>query len=216
MNKYHKILTVYKRDPETKFKYLLDEYATPEFEYLAGNKWIWTEKVDGMNIRVMWDGELVRYGGRTDHAQIPAFLLHKLDELFDDDLFSELYPETSFCLYGEGYGSKIQKGGGNYSDSQSFILFDVRIGDIWLERENVENIAEELGIRVIPVVWHGTLNDAIHMAHDGFNSEIPDGGIFKGVLAEGLVMRPERELLDRRGNRIITKIKYKDFRREIK
>ena len=33
------------------------------------------------------------------------------------------------------------------------------------------------------------------------------------VWAEGLVMRPAIELLDKRGRRIITKIKHKDFAR---
>ena len=48
MKEYHKIQTVYLRDPETKFRILLEgQYATPELEYLAQNKWTWTEKVDG-------------------------------------------------------------------------------------------------------------------------------------------------------------------------
>ncbi len=214
MNKYHKIVTVYKRDPETKFKYLLDEFATPEFEYLAENKWIWTEKIDGTNIRVMWSGKGLVFGGKTDNAQIPAFLANKLHEVFNSNIFSDLYPDAPMCLYGEGYGAKIQKGGGNYiPDGQDFILFDVKIGDVWLERENVEDIAEKLGIRVVPVVWAGPLVEAARMTMDGFSSEIPEEGVFGGILAEGLVMRPERELLNRHGNRIITKIKYKDFRR---
>jgi len=40
---------------------------------------------------------------------------------------------------------KIQKGGGNYiADGVDFVLFDVWINGIWLERENVEDIAEKL------------------------------------------------------------------------
>lgn len=27
-----------------------------EFDYLKDNTWIFTEKVDGTNIRIMWDG----------------------------------------------------------------------------------------------------------------------------------------------------------------
>ncbi|MBU1082564.1 MAG: hypothetical protein KKB59_18905, partial [Spirochaetes bacterium] len=48
MQKYHKIQTVFKRDPETKFKTLLiGDFALPEFEYLKNNLWVYTEKVDG-------------------------------------------------------------------------------------------------------------------------------------------------------------------------
>ena len=37
-------------------------------------------------------------------------------------------------------------------------------------------------------------------------------GDFGNFIAEGLVIKPEHELRDRRGNRIITKIKVKDFK----
>lgn len=211
MNKYHKIVTVYERDPEVKYKYLVDgRFAKPEFEYLAENTWVGTEKVDGTNIRVMWDCDRVRYGGKTDNAQIPAFLLHKLDKMFPTNLFRKLYPETSLCLYGEGYGAKIQKKGKEYSDSQSFILFDVRIGDVWLERVNVEDVGDKLGIQVVPIKTLGPLTDAIERIRAGLDSFVAENS---NVIAEGLVLRPQTELLDRLGHRIITKIKYKDFPR---
>ena len=48
MTQYHKIQSVFKRDPNTKFKTLLEgEYSIPEFEYLKDNEWVFTEKVDG-------------------------------------------------------------------------------------------------------------------------------------------------------------------------
>ena len=52
MKEYHKIQTIFKRDPENKFKTLIyGEFSLPEFEYLKNNTWIFTEKVDGTNIR---------------------------------------------------------------------------------------------------------------------------------------------------------------------
>ena len=128
MNEYHKIQTVYLRDPATNYKTLLEgQYALPEFEYLADNQWVWTEKVDGTNIRVMWDGTTITFGGKTDNAQIPAFLVNRLSDTFFPlrDTFSSLWPDGEVCLYGEGYGAKIQKGGGNYRPDQDFVLFDV-------------------------------------------------------------------------------------------
>ena len=210
MNKYHKIVTVYKRDPDTKHKYLIDgHFAKPEFAYLSDNRWDWTEKIDGTNIRVMWDGSKIRYGGKTDNAQIPAFLLHQMDEMFSVDRFNELYPALDLCLYGEGYGAKIQKGGGNYiPDGQSFILFDVRVGDFWLQRLDVVDVADKLGIKVVPLVGVGSLNTAIELVRKGLISKIAKTS---NIVAEGLVMRPAIELFDRQGHRIITKIKYKDF-----
>ena len=206
MKEYHKIITVWERDPETKFKTLLDgKWATPEFEFLKDNEWVWTEKVDGTNIRIMWDGDKVRLGGKTDNAQIPAFLIERLQELFYAGAMARIFDGTA-CLYGEGYGAKIQKGGGNYiSDGVDFCLFDVLIGETWLKREDVEDIATKLEVQVAPIIGRGSLEAAIDITRAGIVSE---WGEFK---AEGLVMRPKVEIKNRMGHRIITKIKHKDF-----
>lgn len=212
MKKYASIKTVFDRDPENKYKTLIEgQYALPEFEYLKDNTWVFTEKIDGTNIRVMWDGGFVKFGGRTDKAQVPTFLLMKLMEHFEDghEMFLAAFEEPmDVCLYGEGYGARIQKGGGNYiPNGVGFILFDVKIGDAWLERHNVEDITEKLSLDIVPIVGGGSLQDGVEFVREGFTSRIAQ----TEVLAEGLVMRPKVELLTRRGQRVITKIKHKDF-----
>ena len=82
MREYHKINTVFKRDPEKK-NTIITAWAHPALDILAENEhWTWTEKVDGTNIRVHWDGENVTFGGRTDRAQIPAVLVARLQNIF--------------------------------------------------------------------------------------------------------------------------------------
>jgi len=210
MNEYHKILTVYKRDPETKYKTLVEGFfACPEFRFLADNEWIWTEKVDGTNIRVMWDGENITFGGKTDRAQIPSDLVNRLNERF----LSQKNNFESFngpaCLYGEGYGPKIQKGGGNYRGDQDFVLFDVKIGSWWLKRKDVEDIASLLGLDIVPEIGKGTLTEMVEMVKGGFVSTWAHTTAF---MAEGIVARPAVELKARNGQRIITKIKHNDFK----
>ena len=207
MKEYHKIQTVFKRDSATKFKTLLEgDYSLPEFEYLSENQWVFTEKVDGTNIRIIFDGERITFGGKTDNAQIPAFLVAKLTDRFlpQVEAFKELFSD-GVCLYGEGYGARIQKGGGNYRQDQDFILFDVKIDDWWLQRCDVENVAVKLGIDVVPIIGNGTLIEMVEKARKGFDST---WGNFR---AEGIVARPSVELKARNGHRIITKIKCKDF-----
>ena len=207
MKEYHKIQTVFKRDPETKFKTLLENnYSLPEFEYLKNNIWVFTEKVDGTNIRVMFDGEVIRFGGKTDKAQIYSGLFNRLNEKFLplSSRFKELF-NGGVCLYGEGYGAKIQKGGGNYRQDQDFILFDVKIGSWWLQRKDIEQIVDLLNLDIVPIIGSGSLFDMVEATRDGFNS------IWGDFMAEGIVARPETELLTRSGDRIITKIKHKDF-----
>ena len=208
MKEYHKIQTVFKRDPKTNFKTLLvGEWALPEFEYLALNEWVFTEKVDGTNIRVMWNHETktATIGGKTDRAQIPAFLANRLADMYFAASLSVIFPDTSACLYGEGYGAKIQKGGGNYRQDQSFVLFDVKIGDLWLQREDVEDIAQKLGIEIVPVIGKGGLFNMAEWCKDGFDST------WGKFTAEGIIARPLIELKSRNGSRIITKLKHRDF-----
>jgi ATP-dependent RNA circularization protein (DNA/RNA ligase family) len=206
--KYHKIQTVYKRDPATKYKTLLEgEYSLPEFEYLKYNEWEWTEKVNGTNIRVFCDGNSTcTFEGRSNNSQIPASLFNKLKEMFPVDKFIKGFGETPIILFGEGYGPKIQKGGGNYREDVSFVLFDVKINGYWLSRDNVEDIADNLGIDHVPIIGSGDLYEMIEYVYSGFKSQWGD------FEAEGIVARPSVELLTRTGERIITKIKRRDFK----
>lgn len=208
MKTYHKIQTVFKRDPETRFKTLLEgDYSLPEFEYLENNRWVFTEKVDGTNIRVMFRDGVITFGGKTDRAQIPAKLVERLNETFLPMVgkFKDVFDSADVCLYGEGYGAKIQKGGGNYRQDQDFVLFDVKIGDWWLQRRDVEDVASNLGIDIVPVVSWGTLGDMVELARGGIKSTWGD------FQAEGFVARPSTELKTRNGDRLITKIKCRDF-----
>nr|VFK42275.1 MAG: RNA ligase [Candidatus Kentron sp. TC] len=208
MHEYHKIQTVYKRDPATKYKTLsIGEYSTPEFEYLANNTWAFTEKVDGTNIRVYIKEGKIGFGGKTDNAQIQTHLLTALDELFTprQNLLLEIFKDTDVCLYGEGYGAKIQKGGGLYRQDRGFVLFDIAIGQWWLKRKDMEDIASKLSIDIVPVIGHGTLGEMVDRVREGFDSR------WGPFAAEGIVARPLVELKTRSGERVIAKLKKKDF-----
>ena len=173
MTEYHKIQSIFKRDMTSKRKTLIEgEWTLPKFEYLAGNAWAFTEKVDGTNIRVIFKDGGVTFGGRTEDAQIPAKLVERLNERFLPLAvkFGEVFADGSAVLYGEGYGAKIQKGGGNYRADQDFVLFYVRVGDLWLQRSDVEDVAQKLGIDVVPIIGEGTLHDAIASAKSGIVS----------------------------------------------
>lgn len=213
---YHKIDSIFTRDQRGRI--VEGFYSRPEFEYLADRPWIFSEKVDGTNCRISYDGTLdyltnthTHIAGRTDNAQMPPFLLAKIIDIVRAAPLPEVFGSdpVNVTLYGEGYGARIQKGGGKYiPDGCSFVLFDIKIGDWWLTRESVEDIGSRLGIEMVPAIGVGTLADAVDLARKGFPS-----GRWPGVdVAEGLVLRPAVELFDRGGRRIIAKIKNRDFR----
>lgn len=208
MKKYHKIETIFNRDEKTK-KLILGSFRDETVEFLKDNVWQFTEKVNGTNIRVYWDGYKVQYGGRTDDARIPTHLLNRLNDLFggeiNEQMFEQKFGEKEVELFGEAYGAKIQ--GSLYRDDVDFILFDVMINGIYLSRENVEDIAKYFGIDIVPILLEGTLQEGIDYVLNNRKSIIAKNS----TELEGLVGRPKVELKDRIGERIIVKIKYKDF-----
>ena len=208
MNQYHKIQTLFKRDPDNhNITLLMGEYSLPEFDYLKSCNWVFTEKVDGTNTRVVLKNGELNFLGKAENSHMPPFLLSVLENMFTLEKIQTMVGSDDICLYGEGYGYKINKGG-KYSTSHSFVLFDVRIGNWWLERTNVQDIAGKLGIDVVPVIGTGKLCDMVFLVEKGFPSRWGD------FVAEGIVARPGVELQTRGGDRIITKLKYKDFARE--
>src|SRR5208283_5805730 len=121
---YYKIDSIFKCDPDTKM-FIEGSFSIPEFEYIFDNLWVATEKIDGTNIRVTFnkDAQLnsldlnpsmlsfdsvksIRFGGKTDKAQIPPYLSAKLQELFPLEKFEQF--DNGMTLYGEGFGEKIQ------------------------------------------------------------------------------------------------------------
>ena len=210
MNTYPKIDTVFMRDINGTKKLIENQFRDPAVKYLKDCVWEFTEKIDGTNIRVMWDGHKVTFGGRTERAQIPAPLMNKLNEMFggniNEELFEQTFGDKEVILFGEGYGPGIQKGGA-YRKDVSFILFDVKIGEMWLERKDVEDIAKIFGIDVVPVAFYGPISAAVEYVKRKPITLIPDGT----AQMEGLVGRTPAGLRDRRGERIIVKIKVRDF-----
>lgn len=208
MKEYNKIETVYERDVNGTKKLIEGKYRNEAVEFLANNKWTFTEKIDGTNIRIHWDGHKITFGGRTERAQIPSHLVNKLSEIFlnveTEELFEQKFAEREVILFGEGYGVKIQNGGAYRSDV-GFILFDVMIGDNYQSRESVEDIARCFNLEIVPIIMYGSIQEAVDFVKTKPNSTI---GVAK---MEGLVGRPAVEMRDRCGNRIIVKIKVCDF-----
>ena len=209
MKEYHKIETIFERDMSGSKKLIEGNYRDSTIEYLKDCTWSFTEKIDGTNIRVHWDGHKISFGGRTSKASIPANLMNYLNDTFSnnvmEEMFEQMFGEKQVTLYGEGYGASIQKVGSLYRDDVSFILFDIMINDVYLHRHNVERIATALGIDIVPIVFTGTIPEAVK-----FVKSNPDSTIGTAKM-EGVVGRPQLELMDRLGKRLIVKIKVCDF-----
>lgn len=217
MSEYHKIETLYERDEKT-FKVKPDVLKNRTYSLLK--TWHWTEKIDGTNIRAIWQPEILleqkeslTFGGKTDNAQIHADLIKWLYENVKPEQLRDIFPTESAVIYGEGYGAGIQKGGGDYSPTKKLIVFDVLVGGKWwLSHENVCDVASKLGLDVVPDFGEMTLEQATELVRAGFPSKLNGGK----KQSEGLVGRPLEALFDKKGARLIVKLKTHDFAVEAK
>lgn len=177
----------------------------------------------------------VRIAGKTDNANIPPKLKAFMEERYPKDKvlaalgLQEYIPVAQFAehkwvdengkpaankvpylytIYGEGYGVGIQKGGNYIKDGVGFIVFDVKVNDMYLLTDARDEIAGKLGAPVVPFIGYFTIDEAIDFVRIGFKSTIAEN---KDYAAEGLVLRTDCGLLNRRGERLITKIKTCDF-----
>lgn len=211
MRTYEKIETLYERSTDGSKQLIDGKWRNSTVEFLKDCTWVWTEKVDGTNIRVYWDGHTISFGGRTERASIPAPLVNRLNELFGGEtnaqVFEQAFGEREVILYGEGYGNGIQNPAGKAykPDGVDFILFDLYVGGNYQSRDAVEGIARMFSIQAVPVVGVGTLAEAEEYVRSQPKSMLGE------CLMEGIVARPFVELHDRTGERLIVKIKRRDF-----
>lgn len=212
---YPKIETVYERDVDGSKKLIIGKWRDEAIEFTRNLEWVATEKIDGTNVRVCWDGYKVHFLGRTKKAQIQVSLFQKLNELFggnvNEELFEQAFQDKPAILFGEGYGARVQDVGGRYKKGDvDFCLLDVFMPDsnIWLRREDVEKIAVRFGVRCAPIVARDTLPNLIKYVQSRPTSQFAEDTTLP---MEGVVAAPAIELRDRRGRRLIVKIKVKDF-----
>lgn len=206
MNEYRKIANVFKFD--AKYQNIVD--LNEPFKSLENLTWVGTEKVDGTNIRIIWDGYKIEIKGRTDNAQFQGELYDTLSQMFltkeMEYVFEQIFENKEVVIYGEGYGPKIQAGGGLYSDKPKFIVFDINIDGHYLKRANVLDICEKLNLDVVPEIFSGTIDEA-----KKFVSKHPSSTINEKHEMEGLVLELPLEIFDKNGNPLKCKVKYRDM-----
>ena len=232
MTPYEKTVNLYPRFAEKPNigKYDTSTLYLPTLGLVKPEAWIFTEKIDGTNIRIVlsWkDADLaIRIEGRKANSQVPGDLIatilvmtnnrrKKLLEQMPQD------PDSGITLYGEGYGPGIQQHGGAYRTDKGFVLFDVakwssgpaKYDQYYLPRTHVEMFGEECGLTVAPRVFPGLgLGQVTKRVREGFPSSLAP---FKGGerQAEGIIGSAEGlyHFSDGAVRRLKFKLKTQDF-----
>lgn len=179
----------------------------------------------------------VAYKGKTDNAELPKMLRAFMEEIYPADVvlpalgLKEFIPESEFSehkwdsyndipkmytIYGEGYGVKIQSVGGNYlKDSNKVIGVDVKVtmddnSSLYLLENARDDIMNKMNMPIVPLIGYFTIPEAIEYVKRGFKSFVAENPSPE-FLAEGLVCKSPVGVCDRRGNRIVFKVKTCDW-----
>lgn len=208
---YQKIGNVFKFDAKYKTIVGLNE----PYETLKNIIWSGTEKIDGTNTRVYWDGHRISWAGHTDTSEMQPNVSKYMEETFGTQemeyLFEQAFGEKEVYIFGEAFGGGIQKGGGLYvADGKAvgFIVFDINISGFDLRRQDVTDVAAQLGLPAVPVCFEGTLDEAKAFVASHPMSTL-NGGLHE---MEGLVLQPrDIQLYDSKHKLIKCKCKYRDM-----
>lgn len=239
MNRYEKTYNLYARYKSSEKgqigKYDVETVTCQEFLMPRPGAWRYTDKIDGMNMRIVLRrneaGDIeATLAGRTDRAQIPGDLAANLTALIEErrELIEctfgyDLTETQGVTLYGEGYGPGIQKDGGQYRVDKGFILFDIAkwnatfdtdtqkqsINQFYLPFDGVRSLGEHLNIHVVPELFEGLgLQAVTKKVREGFESI--GGRRSEGIVAQapGLFFHYDGKL-----RRLKFKLKTEDFPR---
>lgn len=228
---YPKTENLFKRDEAT-HKLIRGDLRLPEFGLI--HLWHVTEKIDGTNMRVVYDplNQTVEVRGRSDRANIAGDLKDYMIELFSVEKLSAQFDEfitperiadgTTVTIFGEGYGAGIQQGGG-YNPAKRFRAFDVCYHwknstgpiterDSWCQASTVTEILKELEVPRVPYIGLLSLQEIVDFvdAKRGSITAFEDTGN-KEHQPEGIIARTDPYLYTERGSRLMFKLKGVDI-----
>jgi hypothetical protein len=202
---YPKIQSPFKRNDKKEF---ISEWSLDVFKYLQDNLFHVYEKLDGMNIRVYWNGYTVSFAGKSDNTEFTTEQLTYLQQTFKPEHFNGLEP----CyLFGELVGKDCHTNRYNLKDVR-FFLFDLyRISTrSWQTDEFIKYMADKIGIKCIETVVTGRLNQIIKIIRYTSIDNVPDSDYFPLFQSEGVILRPTTSILLPNEDRVITKLKFND------
>ena len=213
---YPKINSLFKRN-QTDHSLIMGDYSCPEFGLIK--KWRIDEKIDGTNIRIVYDplaendAAKISILGRSKDSAMPTNLFEFLKNHFTLQHLETVFAEAKnkCILYGEGYGGNIQSAGPYYRKTVGFMLFDILIGSWWLTREAIAEKAQLLEVPVPADLGIMTEQEIIHFV----TSKPLSKCTIKPYQIEGIIARTEPLMLFRNSKPVMWKLKIKDFTEKV-
>ena len=166
------------------------------------------EKIHGTSAHIDWKENKINYfsGGEKYEKFLKLF---NEKELIDK--FTEFFKDINVTLFGEAYGGKQQGMSKTYGKDLKFVVFDVKIGNIWLNVPNAENVTKKMGLEFVSYNKVSTDLKSLDAQRDLPSVQAKRNGILEDKIREGIVLRPLIELTKNNGERVIVKYKRDEF-----
>ena len=167
-----------------------------------------SEKIDGTSVGIVWNGERISFVGHTEKSEFCPRYLEYLNNTFGtpefESVIEEIFGDRPVTIYGEGISKDYNV---HYGFPEgNFIMYDIQNSNgTFYNREAVKEIAKKLDL-IYPWEELMTLKEAIDFIKTRPSSRLnPDNKM------EGLVLRAPLELYTNNGDRVICKVKVRDF-----
>jgi len=178
-------------------------------------------KLDGIIERIkpilaeMFPKESARFVPVMDENKRVVYYEQALPEFKTEPTRNGMYAveleESPVYIYGEFFGKGVQSGGNYDKDGTRFSVFDICVQGWWIPVDMLREYCDKLGLDMVPYIGQMTVDEAESMVRRGFETLVPNASN-PDYMEEGIVARPVVPIKDPRGNRIIVKIKTKDYR----
>lgn len=165
------------------------------------------EKVHGTSAHLSWAGNNLSFhsGGEKHERFVSVFAPDIADKFVGLG-----HPKVT--VYGEAYGGKQQGMSDTYGTNLCFIVFDVKIDDVWLSVPQAYDVATKLGLEFVPFEIVSTDIEELNRVRDLPSEVAVRRCIETPMPREGVVLRPLVEMTLNNGERIICKHKQEGFR----
>ncbi len=171
------------------------------------------EKIHGTSAHISWKAgplpgdpyKMSFFSGGEPHAN---FI-----KLFDEAALRPNFEKVGqdVIIFGEAYGGKCQGMSATYGKALKFIVFDVKIGDYWLDVDAMDRFATGMGLEVVAYKRIPATQEAVDAERDADSTQAIRNGCGPGKKREGIVIRPLIELRKNNSDRVISKHKRDDF-----
>jgi len=148
------------------------------------------EKIHGTSAHIRWNpekgGGVGFFAGGENHEKfVGLFNITNLEQKFE-----EVFPDTKVVIYGEAYGGKQQGMRKTYGDNLKFIGFDVKVGDVWVNVPNAEDICKQFDIEFVAYEKVPTELAALDAERDKPSVQAKRNGIKEDRQREGIGLLP--------------------------